>query len=59
MISILVLLIVVGVGLWAVEQFPMDETIRRIVRVLVIVLVVLYLVNFLFGGPTLPGLRWR
>ena len=59
MISIIVLLILVGLVLWVIEQFPVDDAFRRVLRVIVVVILVLYLINYFFGGAMLPGLRWR
>lgn len=61
MLSIIVILIVVGVLLWAVNSIiPMDGKIRQIVNVLVIVLVVLWLLGVFFPGAMhyWPG-DWR
>lgn len=49
MISVVLVLIVLGVLLWLVEtQIPMDGTIKKIIRVVVIVCVVLWLLG-VFG----------
>ena len=45
LISILVVLIIAGLILWAVSQFPLDATIVRIIRVVVVVFVVLWLLQ--------------
>jgi hypothetical protein len=59
--QIVIVLLVVGVLLWAIQQFPaIDPAIVRIVRVLVVVCVciwVLYLLMGLFGGMPAPVLR--
>jgi type IV secretory pathway TrbL component len=47
--QLIIVLIVVGLILWAVSQIPMDPTIARIVRVVVIVCVVIWLLYFLMG----------
>ena len=49
LIQLVVALIVVGLLLWVVSQIPMDPTIARIIRVVVIVCVVLYLLNVFTG----------
>lgn len=49
-ISIIIVLAVVGLLLWAISQIPMDPAIARVIRVVVIVLVCLWLISFLFGG---------
>ncbi len=58
MIGLLVLLILVGVGLYLVEQIPMDGSIKIIIRVVVILCVVLYLVQA-FGLLDMPIPRLR
>lgn len=57
LISILVALIIVGVLLWAVQQIPMDATIKRIITVLAVVICVLYLLQAL--GILAYGIRLR
>jgi len=47
LISILVVLVIAGLVLWAVSQFPLDATIVRIIRVVVVVFVVLWLLQAL------------
>lgn len=55
-ISILVVLVLAGLVLWACNQFPLDATIVRIIRVVVVVAVILWLLQAfgLLGGT---GLR--
>lgn len=53
MIGLLVLLVLVGVGLYLIEQIPMDGSIKVIIRVVVILCVVLYLVQA-FGLLDVP-----
>lgn len=50
--SIIVALVLVGLALWVVGQIPMDPTVARILRVVVIVAVVLWLLQAfgLLGG---------
>jgi hypothetical protein len=62
-IGIIILLIVVGVVYWAVQQLlpliPLPEPFARIINVLMIlilVLIVIYVILMLLGGiVTLPG----
>jgi len=49
LIDILVVLIIVGLLLWIAEQIPMDATIKRIIRIVVIVAVCIWLIYFLVG----------
>jgi hypothetical protein len=51
LISLLVPLVLAGLILWAITQFPLDATIVRIIRVVVIVAVVLWLLGVFFGFP--------
>ncbi len=45
MITILVVLILIGLLVWAAEQIPMDATIKRIIQVVGVVFAVLYLLQ--------------
>ena len=49
MIELIVLIIVAALALWAVEQFPLDATLVRVIRVIVIVVVCLYALAFLLS----------
>jgi hypothetical protein len=52
-IQVIVALAIVGLVLWVIEQIPMDATIARIIRVVVIVAVCIWLLTVLvsvFGG---------
>ncbi len=52
LIGLLVVLIIVGVGLYLVRLIPMDATVQKIITALVILAVVLWLVEGfgLLGG---------
>jgi hypothetical protein len=56
LIQLLIVLLIAGLILWAISQFPLDPTIVRMVRVIIIVVVVIYLiyalVPLLGGGPS-------
>jgi uncharacterized membrane protein YvlD (DUF360 family) len=56
MISLLIVLVLLGLALWVVEQLPLDPTIVRIIRVVAIVAAVLYVLSALTGRHFLPGL---
>jgi type IV secretory pathway TrbL component len=56
LISILVVLLVVGVLLWAVRQFPIDPVIMRVIYVVVVVALVLWLLQA-FGLLHGTGIR--
>jgi hypothetical protein len=53
LIQIVVALAIVGLLLWVIQQIPMDATIARIIRVVIIVVVCIWLLTVLvqlFGG---------
>lgn len=45
LISIIVMLIIVGLALWLVGFLPLDDTIKQIIKGVVIVFVILYLLS--------------
>ena len=49
LIQIVIALCIVGLVLWVVSQIPMDATIAKIIRVVVIVAVCLWLLSLLAG----------
>lgn len=55
LVQILIVLLIVGVILWGLSQFPIDPTIARLIRVIVIVVVAIWLIyilaGMLGGGP--------
>jgi hypothetical protein len=56
-LQVIIGLVIVGLVLWVVSQIPMDPTIARIIRVVVIVFVsvwLLYLLIGLLGGVASP-----
>lgn len=55
LISLVIVLIVVGLLLWLVSMLPLDATIQKIIRVVVIICIVLYLIQ-VFIGP-LPDIH--
>lgn len=55
-IQLLVVLVVIGLLLWLLDQLPIDATIKQIIRVVVIVLIILWLLSVFFGLGSL-GLR--
>lgn len=59
LVSILVPLILAGLVLWAITQFPLDAAIVRIIRVVVIVAVVLWLLGAFFGFPAGWAPAWQ
>ncbi len=57
MISILVVIVVVGVLLWFADQLPIDPTVLRILRAVVIVALCLWLLSHFVPMPR--GWGWR
>ncbi len=57
MLTILVVLIVAGLLLWGVQQLPIDATIVRIIRAVVIVALVFWLLSFVAPLPHWLRLR--
>ena len=56
LLQLVVTLIVVGVILWAIEQFPaIDPTLKNVIRVLIIVFVVIWLLYALVGYVPITG----
>lgn len=49
LIQLIVALVIVGLVLWVIQQIPMDATIARIIRVVVIVFVCIWLLYLLLG----------
>lgn len=45
LVGLIVVIIVVGVLLWAAEQLPMSPAIRRVLQVVVVVVLVLWLLQ--------------
>jgi len=60
MISFLIVLVVIGIVLWLVETYiPMDPMIKTLIRVVVLIFVLLWILQFfgIIGGVTAPKLR--
>jgi hypothetical protein len=49
LIQLIVVLLIVGLVLWGISQIPMDPTIARIIRVVIIIVVCIWLIYFLVG----------
>ncbi len=56
-VELIVVLVLAGLVLWAISQFPLDATIVRIIRVVVICAVVLWLLGAVTGHSPLSYLR--
>lgn len=61
LVEIIIALVIVGIVLWALTQFPIDPMIAKLIRVLVIVVVAIWVCYALFGlaggGYSHPLLR--
>jgi hypothetical protein len=55
--NLIVMLVLLGVGLYLLQLIPMDATIKRIIQVLVIVVAVLWALQMLGLWHGLPALR--
>jgi len=49
LLQLIVMLVIAGLILWAINQIPMDAIIARIIRVVVIVIVCIWLLYFIVG----------
>ena len=54
MIGLLCTILILGVILWGVAQLPIDPTIVKIVRVVVIVLIAIYVIQSISGQAYIP-----
>ena len=58
LVSLIITLIIVGLLLWLINQFiPMDNKIKTILNIVVVIIVILWLLNvfgLLSGGPIVP-----
>ena len=54
LVSLLVVLVLCGLALWALGQFPIDATIAKIIKVVIVVVAVLYVLQAfgLYHGPS-------
>lgn len=59
LLDLVVVLIIIGLLLWAVGQVPMDPTIAKLIRVVVIVAVVIWLLYALVGVGHMPSRLFR
>lgn len=62
LIQIIIVLALAGLILWAVQQLPMDATIARLIRVVIVVVVciwLLYILASLFGTVPLFSVPTR
>jgi hypothetical membrane protein len=52
LVSVIVAVILAGLAVWILSQLPLDATIVRIGRVIIIAALVLWLVGVFFGFPS-------
>ncbi|WP_373509988.1 Thivi_2564 family membrane protein [Thiocapsa sp.] len=58
LINVIVVLVVIGVILWLINNYiPMDGTIKKILNVVVVILVLLWLLSAFGLIASLPGVR--
>lgn len=53
-IQLIVVLALVGLALWAIQQFPIDAAIMKVIRVVVIVVVILWVLEVFGMLPSAP-----
>lgn len=49
LIQILLVLLIAGVVLWGIQQFPLDATIARLIKVVIVVVIAIWLIYILIG----------
>ena len=59
LISIVIVLLIAGLILWALSQIPMDPVIARVIRVIVIVVICIWLIYALAGMLPAGGFVFR
>jgi len=57
LIEFIIVLIVIGLLLWVVQQIPIDQAIKNIIRVVVIVAIAIWLI-YMLAGFFLPVGGW-
>jgi hypothetical protein len=55
LLNTLVVLLVCGLILWAIQQIPMDPAIAKIIRVVVIVFVAIWVIYLIAGMAGMTG----
>lgn len=54
MLSLILVLIVFGVALYLIQLIPMDPVVKRVIEILAVLVMVLYVIQALFGVLPLP-----
>ena len=57
LITLIITLVVIGLLIWLVDMLPIDAQIKLIIRVISIVAAIIWLLQILLGGGTLPLFR--
>ncbi len=57
LITVIVILILGALALWAIEQFPLDATLVKLIRVVIVVAAVLFILQAFGLLRGVPGLR--
>lgn len=52
--SLIITLIVLGLLLYLINLIPLDATIHQLIRVVIIIVAVVYVIQFLLGAAYLP-----
>lgn len=52
-LSIIIVLVVIGFGLWLLEQIPIDGTVKKIIIGVAIFLIIIWVLQSLIGGGTI------
>ena len=55
LIGLVIVLVILALLLWAIQQLPLDATIVKLIRVVVVCVAVLYVLSALFPGQ----MPWR
>jgi len=57
LVSILVIVLILGLVYWILQQLPLPEPFGMIVKVVIGLIAVVFLLSLLFGGVNIPTLR--
>jgi len=58
LITLVIVLVVVGLLLWAVNNYiPMDAKIKQILNIVVVVAVIIWLLSIFLSGSNVPDIR--
>jgi hypothetical protein len=58
LIQVVVILLVAGVLLWAIQSLPwIDAAVKQVIRIVIIVILAIWLIYLVFGFATVPVVR--